>query len=59
MYKCMHSCIHNVTDLLKALRNNGHAVPQRVTSGNSRDCATVGDRSLLCGRQRTNEMLGL
>jgi hypothetical protein len=49
----------NVTDLLKALRNSGHAVPQRVTSGNSRDCATVGDRSLLGGRQQTNEMPGL
>jgi hypothetical protein len=47
-----------VTDLLKALRNSGHAVPQRVTSGNSRDCVTVGDRSLLGGRQRTNEMPG-
>jgi hypothetical protein len=43
-------------DLFKAMRTSGHAVPQRVTSVNSRDCATVGDRFLLGGRQRTNEM---
>jgi hypothetical protein len=50
--------INTVTDLLKALRNSGHAVPQRLTLGNSRDCATVGDSVLLGGRQRTNEMPG-
>jgi hypothetical protein len=50
--------VNIVTDLLKALRNSGHAVPQRVTSGNSRDCATVGNGVLLGGRQRTNEMPG-
>jgi hypothetical protein len=76
---------HNiVTDLLKALRNSGHAVPQQddatvlwkrflrfgactsdvmiygAYAGDvSSDCATVGDRLLLGGRQRTNEMPGL
>jgi hypothetical protein len=65
---------HIVTDLLKALRNSGHAVPQQddatvlwknflrvgVCAGDvSSDCATVGDRLLLGGRQRTNEMPGL
>jgi hypothetical protein len=74
-----------VTDLLKALRNSGHAVPQQddatvlwknflrvgactgdvmiygACAGDvsSSDCATVGDRFLLGGRQRTNEMPGL
>jgi hypothetical protein len=65
--------IHIVTDLLKALRNSGHAVPQQDNAtvlwknflrvgacmGDvSSDCATVGDRFLLGGRQRTNEMPG-
>jgi hypothetical protein len=73
-----------VTDLLKALRNSGHAAPQQddatvlwknllrvgactgdvmiygACAGDvSSDCATVGDRFLLGGRQRTNEMPGL
>jgi hypothetical protein len=72
-----------VTDLLKALRNSGQAVPQQddatvlgknfrrvsACTGNVRiygayagdvssECATVEDRSLLGGRQRTNEMPG-
>jgi hypothetical protein len=72
-----------VTDLLKALCNSDHAVPQQddaavlwknflrvgactgdvMTYGAcagdvGSDCATVGDRSLLGGRQRTNEMSG-
>jgi hypothetical protein len=62
-----------VMDLLKALRNSGHAVPQQdgatvlwknflrdgaCTGDVSSNCAAVGDRSLLGGRQRTNEMPG-
>jgi hypothetical protein len=73
-----------VTDLLKALCNSGHVVPQQdnatvlwkrflrvgactgdvmiysACAGDvSSDCATVGDRFLLGGRQWTNEMPGL
>jgi hypothetical protein len=66
-------CDDIVTDLLKALRNSGHAVPQQdnatvlwknflpvgaCTGDVSSDCATVGDRFLLGGRQGTNEMPG-
>jgi hypothetical protein len=66
--------INIVTDLLKALRKSGHAVPQQddatvlwknflcvgASAGDvSSDCATVGDRFLLGGRQQNNEMPGL
>jgi hypothetical protein len=73
-----------VTDLLKALRNSGDAVPQQddttvlwknflrvgACTGDvmmygacavdiNSDFGTVGDRFLLGGRQRTNELPGL